>query len=194
MTLTQDPETGLDQAYGQLRQALTQYLQRQLGDAGTAEDLVQDVFIKALKAIRGDRPPRDLPAWLYRAARTTLIDHWRTQKQGTDVVPDDLPAGEEDDAVLLHQALASCLRPMTERLPAHYREALLAADFDGQRLKPLAEAEGVSLSAIKSRVSRGRALLREEVLACCHVDMADGWVQDYYPYTHSCRSDRCFGK
>jgi len=194
MTQTQVPVTELDQTYSQMRQALTHYLQRQLGDAGTAEDLVQDVFIKALKAIREDRAPRDLPAWLYRAAQTTLIDHWRTQRPGSDAVPDDLPDSEEDDAVLLHQALASCLRPMTERLPVHYRDALLAADFDGQRLKTLAEAEGVSLSAIKSRVSRGRALLREEVLACCHVDMAEGWVQDYYPHTHSCRSDRCSGK
>ena len=191
MTRTQDPETGLDQAYGQLRQALTHYLQRQLGDAGTAEDLVQDVFIKALKAIREDRAPRDLSAWLYRAARTTLIDHWRTHRPGSDVLPDELPANEPDDAVLLHQMLASCLRPMTERLPAHYRNALVAADFDGQRLKDLAEAEGVSLSAIKSRVSRGRALLREEVLACCHVDMADGWVQDYYPHAMNCGSDGC---
>lgn len=181
MTQTRPPHIELDQAYGQLRTALQAYLQRQVGDVGTAEDLVQDVFVKALRAVKEDRAPRDLTAWLYQAARTTLIDYWRTRKPGSDIEPDELPASEDDDAVGLHRTLATCLRPMTERLPPRYRETLVAADFEGQRLKTLAEAEGVSVSAIKSRVSRGRGLLREQVLACCHVDMADGWVQDYYP-------------
>lgn len=194
MTQIQTTDTGLHRAYGQLRGALKHYLQRQLGDVATAEDLVQDVFVKALKAMREDRAPRDLSAWLYQAARTTLIDHRRTHRPPSDTLPDDLPAQEEDDAILLHQALASCLRPMTHNLPPHYRDALLAADFDGRKLKTLAEAEGVSLSAIKSRVSRGRALLRDAVLDCCHVDMADGWVQDYYPHAKTCGTDGCSRK
>lgn len=182
MTPNQHPVAELNLAYGQMRGALRHYLQRQLGDGSLAEDLVQDVFVKALKAIREDRAPRDLPAWLYRSARTTLIDFWRTHPPRGDVNAEDLPSHEEEDAVRLHQQLAMCLRPMAESLPSHYRDALLAADFDGRKLKALAEEEGVSLSAIKSRVSRGRGLLREQVLECCHVETGDGWVQDYYPH------------
>lgn len=185
MTPNLHPEAELNQVYGQMRGALKHYLQRQLNDASMAEDLVQDVFFKALKAIREDRAPRDLPAWLYRAARTTLIDFWRTHPPRGDVSAEELPTHEEEDAVLLHQKLATCLRPMAERLPAHYRDALLAADFDGRKLKALAEEQGVSLSAIKSRVSRGRGLLREQVLECCHVETGAGWVQDYYPHPRS---------
>lgn len=87
MTQTRPPHIELDQAYGQLRTALQAYLQRQVGDVGTAEDLVQDVFVKALRAVKEDRAPRDLTAWLYQAARTTLIDYWRTRKPGSDIDP-----------------------------------------------------------------------------------------------------------
>jgi len=73
-----------------------------------------------------------------------------------------------------------CLRPLVQRLPPIYRDTLLAAEFDGRPLRALAEAEGVSLSAIKSRASRGRRLLQDELVACCSVTLSkSGAVLDY---------------
>ncbi len=55
---------------------------------------------------------------------------------------------------------------------------------------PLAESQCVSVSAIKSRAVRARAMLKETLLACCHVEVVDGFVSDYHRVT----PERCGGK
>jgi RNA polymerase sigma-70 factor (ECF subfamily) len=82
--------------------------------------------------------------------------------------------------VAASQALATCLAPLAATLPPLYRDALHAADFQGQRLTSLAGAEGVTVSAIKSRVSRARGMLRQRVLTCCSVSLhTTGHVEDF---------------
>ena len=87
----------------------------------------------------------------------------------------------EEDELELHSKLALCLRPFAEQLAPIYRDSLLAKRARWHRvLRELAQREGVSLSAIKSRVSRARSMLKEKVVECCHVEMQDGLVTDYY--------------
>jgi len=52
-----------------------------------------------------------------------------------------------------------------------YRDAVIAAEFDGVALATLAQRDQVSLSAIKSRTSRGRVMLRDELVKCCQVTL-----------------------
>ncbi len=180
----------LSRTFAALRASLRSYLRKRVGDAAAVDDLVQDVFVKATAAIRAGRAPSNLTGWLYAAARSTAVDHFRATRPATEELDEDLlDPGIADDA-LLHQELANCLRPLAQRLPAIYRDTLLAADFDGQPLKALAERQGVSLSAIKSRASRARSMLKERLLACCHVETAGGLVADY----HRRSADRCQGR
>ena len=166
--------------YAELRSALLGFLQKRVGDAQVAEDLLHDVVIKALIAGRDEaNAPKNLARWLYAVARNAAMDYHRTQRP-TEEVSEDMadPSGDEEVAGLME--LANCLRLMAERLPPIYRDTVLASELGGERLQTLADAEGVSLSAIKSRASRGRKLLQQELVACCHVALSNsGQVLDY---------------
>ena len=81
--------------------------------------------------------------------------------------------------------------PLAQTLPRIYRETLLATDFDGQSMQAVAEAQNLSLSAIKSRASRGRKLLKDILLDCCHVETKSGTVSDYHRRAGSQRNCGC---
>jgi RNA polymerase sigma-70 factor (ECF subfamily) len=67
-------------------------------------------------------------------------------------------------------------------LPSPYREALHATEIDGLTMREAAEREGVSTPGMKSRVQRGRRLLRELFEACCEIALDPrGHVVDYTP-------------
>ena len=173
-----EPGEDLGATFERLRHTLRSHLRRQVQDPALADDLLQQVFVKALEALRAKRTLRHPTAWLYAVARSTVADHFRAQRAAHIELNDDIPDTEPDDGVL-HQELAACLRPFAQQLPAIYRDTLLAADFDGATLASLAAAQGLSVSALKSRAARARAMLREKVLACCEVEFAGGLVSDY---------------
>jgi RNA polymerase sigma-70 factor, ECF subfamily len=175
------PTPAIEELYAELRKSLLAFLRKHTGDAHAAEDLLHDVVVKALAAGRGDAaPPENLTAWLYAVARNAAMDYHRRARPSEEL-PDDLaddPVGHGED----YLELANCLRPMAERLPSLYRDTVVAAEFDGALLRDLAQAEGVSVSAIKSRASRGRKLLQQELVSCCSVVLSpSGEVLDYDP-------------
>jgi RNA polymerase sigma-70 factor (ECF subfamily) len=156
-------------------------------DPALVEDLLQDVFVKALAAIGANRAPKNLAGWLYTAARTTVIDYYRASRPAAAELGEDLPDTRHADDEHLHQELATCMRPLTQQLPGIYRDTLLAADFDGRSLRSIADEQGVSLSAIKSRASRARVMLKEKLLDCCHVEVSGGIVSDYHRHQSGSR-------
>lgn len=174
------PIRTITEAYAELRGSLLAYLRKHTGDAQVAEDLLHDVVIKALLASRDEtQAPQNLTGWLYAVARNAAMDHHRRQRP-TDELPEDLasPVADDDGAAVVE--LANCLRPMAERLPDTYRATVIASELDGQPLARVARDQGLSLSAAKTRASRGRRLLRQELLDCCRVALsAKGQVLDY---------------
>lgn len=175
------PSTDLTAAYNELRGSLLAFLRRLTGDAHVAEDLLHDVMLKALTQSSPDQVPRNLTGWLYAVARNAAMDFHRARRPAEalqDDIPEPEPSESEDDKALIE--LANCLRSMAERLPPRYRDTVLATELDGRPLKTVAADQGLSLSAIKSRASRGRRMLHEELIRCCHVLLADsGKVVDY---------------
>lgn len=173
-----DARIDLMHHYTQLRGSLLGYLRRQVGDPDQAEDLLQDVLLKALAALPA-AAPENHAAWLYRIARNAAVDHLRRQRISEPL--DDVHAAPEDE----HEeatvaALAQCLRPVAEQLPEIYRTTVIAAEFEGAPLAELAAREGVSLSAVKSRASRGRQLLQQALVDCCRLVLsARGGIADY---------------
>ncbi|HSG64955.1 MAG TPA: sigma-70 family RNA polymerase sigma factor [Gammaproteobacteria bacterium] len=185
----QPQSAGLAAAFADVRGRLRDYLRRRLPDAAIADDALQDIFVKALASEAAGRAIGNLTGWLYAAARTTIADHYRAAQVPMEEVSDELAEAEPDE-LAAHQALATCLRPMVERLPPIYRNALIATELEGKTMRAVAEQEGVSVSAIKSRAARGRAMLRDAVLECCEVELADGVVSDYRRI-EACRDPGC---
>jgi RNA polymerase sigma-70 factor, ECF subfamily len=158
-----------------------------------AEDVAQDVMVRLHRAAGSLRDSGRAESWVYGIARRTIADYYRSRGPGPAAEsladPEELTAtGDEPRQGFgtfagvhsVHEEVLSWLRPMAEELPAHYRDALLLADFEGRPQQEVADALSLSLSGAKSRIQRARALLGEHLRRCCEVELGpDGRVTDF---------------
>jgi RNA polymerase sigma-70 factor (ECF subfamily) len=173
-----------------LRRVLHGFIARRVRDHDIADDLTQDVLLKVHRAGHDVEAVEDVAAWLYRIARNTLVDHYRQRDRRPDLgelPPEIVALDREDEVTTARRQLARCLRPMVDALEPIYREALVQTDLGELSQAEAARRAGVSSSAMKSRVQRARAQLRELVSACCalHIDTA-GRVHDFDPGPGCC--------
>ncbi|MCI0619230.1 hypothetical protein L0244_40185, partial [bacterium] len=75
---------------------------------------------------------------------------------------------EKDDAA--EKEVAGCVMPFIQQLPAAYRQAILLAEMEGLTQQQVAVQQGLSLSGAKSRVQRGRQMLKAMFLECCQIE------------------------
>lgn len=153
------------------RDALYRFILQRVGDEAAAEDIVQEVLVKAYTRQGTLRETSKLRPWLYQITRNAVIDYYRSQKPlGT--VPDELiheDTREEENRAL--RELARCLVPLLDALPEPYHQALRLAEFEGAKQREVASRLGISLSGAKSRVQRARKMLRDVLLKCCRVEL-----------------------
>ena len=104
-------------------------------------------------------------------------------------LPPSLSSPEKDVTDEARRELAGCLVPMIDRLPEKYAEAIRLSEIDGLTQKEVSERQGLSLSGAKSRIQRGRAMLKEMLTDCCrfHFDH-QGKVVDYEGKGSKCGS------
>jgi RNA polymerase sigma-70 factor (ECF subfamily) len=168
-----------EQNIAALWRGLQVFIRARLSDPSLADDLTQEVFVKALRSLSDGKEIQRLDAWMYQVARTTIVDHYRGKSEHHLPLDEDFPELVSEVANE-HQQLAGCLEPFIERLPEKYKKTLIEVDLKHSPLKALAKKEGISISAVKSRAARGRKMLKELVMECCHVEMENGLVSDYY--------------
>lgn len=174
---------------------LHQFIRRRVADEATAEDLLQEVFLKIHQQGASLRDTRHLEGWVYQIARNLIVDYYRSRRHRMapldDVeeagdLPEELPA---DDVV---SELLPCVRAMVLALPEQDRQALILTEYQGLTQKELGERLGLSFSGAKSRVQRAREKLRQELLACCHFELdRRGHILDYSPHCDCCEQDSC---
>jgi RNA polymerase sigma factor (sigma-70 family) len=146
------------------RQRLFAYVRQMLSSCSRqdAEDVLQDVFVRAYGALRNDNREMNVRAWLYRVAHNRCIDHLRrpippaaeifevSRKPLLDPVEE---AQRRDD---LRQLVAD-----VGQLPEQQRSALLMREIDGMTYADLANALDVTVPAVKSLLVRARVGLVE---------------------------------
>jgi RNA polymerase sigma-70 factor, ECF subfamily len=175
------------QLWNQYHSKLRTFIARRV-ESGDADDILQDVFLKTWRRLPELKDETKLQSWLYQIARNAIIDHYRARRLPTDQI-DELPASS-DVSNNAERELAECLRPMIDTLPEQYRDALVLADLDGLTQREIAEREGISLSGAKSRVQRARAMLKDQLDACCRFEFDQrGRLVGYRP--HACGDDDC---
>ena len=107
-----------------------------------------------------------------------------------DELPESLSGPEFDPGDKTRQEIGSWFEPMMQSLPEHYREALLMSEIEGLTQKEVALKQGISLSGAKSRVQRGRSMLKDILLDCCQFEFDHlGNVIDYEEKDETC--DKC---
>lgn len=88
----------------------------------------------------------------------------------------------------IYQELSAYLEPLIDFLPEKYAVPLKMADLQGLKLRAIAGHMGLSLTAVKSRVSRARKMLKSEIHSCFHIQSsAHSGIADFN-LKQSCRS------
>jgi RNA polymerase sigma-70 factor (ECF subfamily) len=169
----------VQQAWREHEAELRGYLRRRLPAPSDADDLLQEVFLKALRQGRAFCEIEQVRAWLFRVARNALADHLKLRREEIEL-PKDLTAAAEERAPV--ETLDQCLPRVLTELSAEDREALVLCDLEGLPQEEFARRKGITLAAAKSRVQRARVRLRARMAKACRVVLNDaGQVDSFVP-------------
>lgn len=136
--------------------AILNYIHRMVGDRALAEDLTQDAFIKAYRALPGTRPDLAFKAWLYRIATNTAISHLRRRKlvKWIPFLADQDHASDESIERSIGRKYD--VEQTLAKIPGHYAAALLLRHYQGLSLAETAQALDITENAAKLRLFRAR--------------------------------------
>ncbi|MGL1934286.1 MAG: RNA polymerase sigma factor SigZ [Fibrobacterales bacterium] len=135
-------------------------------DEGAVDDLLQEVFVKVHLRIDSLKDDTRLESWLYQITRNAIIDYYRTRPKSEEL-SDWLESPQLKETDVVKKELASCLEPMIRELPDKYRTAIQLSEIENKTQKEVAEQVGISISGAKSRIQRGRGLLKTMLDDCC---------------------------
>ena len=156
------------------------FLARQTADVDAADDLLQDVFVKALRQGRGFCSLDNPRAWLFQVARHAIIDAARANRPTVDLA-DDLPAPSPETRAAVDE-LDQCVVRNLSNLADDDRDIVQACDLDGQTVRAYAQQRELGLAAAKSRLLRARQRLRDALVRNCGVQFdGDGQVCCHVP-------------
>lgn len=151
---------GFDALYEQHVERVFALCLRMTADEGRAEELTQDVFVKAWRRIDTFRGEAAFSTWLHRVTVNTVLDDRKQRSRRPaqlSVVRDDayrVDSEPDPDARLqLERAIGS--------LPERAREAIVLHGIEGYAYEEVAELMGVAVGTVKSHIHRARALLAE---------------------------------
>ena len=141
---------------------------RLTGNSDDAQDLVQEVLLKVRKGLETYRPG-SLEGWLSRITTNTFLDETRRRRRRpVDLLPDDpdrvLPAGPAADVALAAEVLPDDVQQALARLPEEYRVAVVLCDVVGLSYQEIGASLDVPVGTVRSRIHRGRALLRKALV------------------------------
>jgi RNA polymerase sigma-70 factor (ECF subfamily) len=145
---------------------LGHFIRTRVADSATADDILQDVFLKLQSRLDQFRDPAKLQGWLFLVARNAIIDHYRTRKN-TSQLPSSLPVELPHNGIETEE-LRAVFHKLIQSLPQPYRDALILTEFEGLTQPQLARRLHISVSGAKSRVQRARLQLKNLLLDYCH--------------------------
>ncbi len=185
------PTMTTERVWEEFHAPLQQFIRRRISDEATAEDVLQDVFLRIHQHIDTLKDVRKLEGWIYQVTRNAIIDAYREPRPTTKLEAEevlDLPEELPDDNVV--SELLPCVRAMVRNLPELDRRALVLTGYQGLTQKELAERLGLSFSGAKSRVQRARVKLKQQLLECCHFELdRGGHILDYQPKCQCCADE-----
>lgn len=154
--------------WSQLSDDLRRFIRRRVADDHTADDLLQETFLRIHRGIGALEDAERLTGWVYRIARNAVHDHYRQVHHAATVAIEVEPADDTyDHRSVRRDHAARWFDELIRELPDRYQEAVRLAELEGLSQQEVADRLGLSLSGAKSRIQRGRALLKDELDRCC---------------------------
>ncbi len=187
--LTAELQAGSEEAFALL---IAQYhapvyslVSRLLNDVGDAPDITQDVFIKVFRGIRNFHGDSSLRTWIYRIALHEASNQrrWWSRHRGREVTIEDQTDARGEDGpsysfclkdilvdkqaspfeMAAHEEIRAKVESELRKLPEPFRTVVVLRDLEGMAYEEIAEILGAQLGTVKSRLVRGRTMLRQQL-------------------------------
>ena len=141
---------------------------RMCGNSEDAEEAAQDAFLALWRGIDRFRQESSLSTWIYRLATNACIDTLRRRKKQSGSVSlddeelfvDAVDTSPQPQETVEHRETQKLLQEGLSALPEEYRTVLILREIEGLSYTEIAESASIELGTVKSRISRGRSLLR----------------------------------
>lgn len=149
---------------------------RMLGNDADAEDVTQDVLLQVVRKLDTFRGESNLATWLHRVTVNAALAHRRRrarreEREIQDPLNQFLESGQHNrpisawtappDEALASRETSELIGRAIDRLPEAYRDVYVLADVEGMPNQEIADVLGLSLAAVKSRLHRGRLMMRD---------------------------------
>ncbi len=172
----EDDCEAFDEIVARYKDGIYNYIWRMISNREDAEDLTQEVFVRAFVAIKSFRRESKLRTWLYKIATNLCVDKYRRAGLGKQIViplergrhdaegckPFDLPDNTHDpQRVYERAALQAEVQKALSRLPEKLRAAIVLYDLEGMSYQEIAGALGCPVGTVKSRIFNARMRLRD---------------------------------
>ncbi len=150
--------------YDRFQAEIVRYLAHRIGDPDMAEDLAQQVFLKAWQAIpRYEARGVPFKAWLYRMAHNQMVDYFRTRRQTTDLDGIDVPEEAEAETLVLAAEMSDALGEALSRLSEDHRQVLTLRFLMEKSAREIGEIMGRKEVTIRGLQMRALQALRREI-------------------------------
>ena len=152
--------------YDRFQPEILRYLVHRVRDRETAEDLAQQVFLKAWQAIpRYEQRGLPFKAWLYRMAHNQMVDHFRTHRPTSDLEGVDVPQDAEAEQRVLEAERNERLGAALERLSEDHRRVLVLRFLMEKPAREIGEIMGRKEVTVRGLQLRALRALRKEIEA-----------------------------
>ena len=144
------------------------YAYRLTGNPHDAKDLVQEVLLRVRRGL-DSYTPGSFDGWLWRITRNAFLDDVRRRnRRPTSPLPDDVDrmqnaSSPAADDVLASIRLGEDIQKALLDLPDDFREAIVMCDIVGMSYEEIAQAIDAPIGTVRSRIHRGRKLLKERL-------------------------------
>lgn len=171
-----------EDAWQNYRERLYLFIVKRVNDSFVAEDITQDVLLRVYTRLDNlDSHEKFLP-WLYTIARNAIADYYRRSRSESELPETLASVADVEDEQSAYAQLAPCLLPLIQQLPSLYQMAIHYSEIENLSQKEIAEKVGISLPGAKSRVQRGRKILKQLLFQCCQLQLsATGKLMDFQP-------------
>ena len=164
-------EPAVRRALVESQRQLLGFLQRRLGSAEEAEDVLQAFMLRAIERSAQLRDVRMVRGWLSRVLATTIADHLRraVKRRQQEIVmsPDDLEKFSVEPDAELDEAVCNCLYKLLPTIKPEYAEVIRRVDLLGESRDLVAANLGVTLNNVTVRLHRGRRALKKRLEEMC---------------------------
>jgi RNA polymerase sigma factor (sigma-70 family) len=143
------------------------FVQKRVGNAALAEEIVQDAFVRSLDKL--DTVRDTAVGWFYRVLRNAIVDHHRRhqvaeRRHEAFTAEQQLDADHDEE---LHRVACKCVAELAGTLKPEYATALRRIEVDGVSVKDYADEAGISSNNAGVRIFRAREALRRQVVKSC---------------------------